>query len=271
MSLKGVLMISVRELLEVKGYDCSKIKIVRHSINEFNRFKDDFINYERYQSKPIFHKCDYIMTFIAIDGKTAIFNKFYKVISYTYDKETDHFYYDYEVISEFEPYHRKMVIDWSGVGIRTWHQWVNNGSEKQIISFKPEQKKFPGIYNVILTFSEMNEMINNEITYETWHTVLKNTKAIYLISDLVTGKQYVGSAYGEDGIYGRWLSYSLTKHGGNKGIIKYLNKNKDAYLNFQFSILQTLSYSVPTHEVIEVENLWKQKLNTYSPIGLNEN
>lgn len=33
-----------------------------------------------------------------------------------------------------------------------------------------------------------------------------------------TGKLYVGKADGEDGIWGRWLSYAATVHGGNVGL-----------------------------------------------------
>ncbi len=38
---------------------------------------------------------------------------------------------------------------------------------------------------------------------------------IHLITDTLTGKQYVGSAYGKDGVVGRWCEYALKSLGRN--------------------------------------------------------
>jgi hypothetical protein len=49
---------------------------------------------------------------------------------------------------------------------------------------------------------------------------LQNQKGVYLITDISNGKMYVGSAYGENMILGRWESYVKTYHGGNVGLKK---------------------------------------------------
>ena len=101
--------------------------------------------------------------------------------------------------------------------------------------------------------------------------MLSATKGVYLISDTKTGKQYVGSAYGVDGIWGRWSDYVNTNgHGGNKLLKELVSSDKDYANNFRFSILMLLPSSVTDKEAIEKEQLFKKKLGTYA-FGLNKN
>lgn len=44
---------------------------------------------------------------------------------------------------------------------------------------------------------------------------LSSVKGFYLVSDVTTGKHYVGSAYGDQGIWSRWSAYIDSGHGGN--------------------------------------------------------
>jgi len=94
--------------------------------------------------------------------------------------------------------------------------------------------------------------------------------AIYLIEDTETGKQYVGSAYGKDGLFGRWLCYVTTHHGGNKGMREVICDFPDRYHDFQFSILQILPKTLTDEEVIHIESLWKSKLLSIR-FGMNDN
>ena len=66
---------------------------------------------------------------------------------------------------------------------------------------------------------------------------------MYLIVDTVTGKQYVGSAYGDGGLLARWRTYIDTYHGGNKLLVAELKADPATYSRFQFSVLQILPRS----------------------------
>jgi hypothetical protein len=44
-------------------------------------------------------------------------------------------------------------------------------------------------------------------------------------SDITTGKRYVDSAYGGDGIWSRWCTYAATKHGGNVELRKLVERS----------------------------------------------
>jgi fatty acid/phospholipid biosynthesis enzyme len=64
---------------------------------------------------------------------------------------------------------------------------------------------------------------------------LENQKAVYLITDKSNGKMYVGSAYGETMLLGRWKSYIHNGHGGN---IELKNiEFEHIQNNFEYSIL----------------------------------
>ena len=88
--------------------------------------------------------------------------------------------------------------------------------------------------------------------------------------DLTDGKQYVGSAYGKEGILQRWAVYVNSYHGDNKKIKALLKEYPERYKDFQFSILQICSKSMSDDEIIDLESLYKKKLGTRK-FGLNEN
>jgi hypothetical protein len=77
------------------------------------------------------------------------------------------------------------------------------------------------------------------------------------------GKAYVGSAYGDGNLLGRWLTYAASGHGGNS-LLKRDPKN------FQFTILQRVSPDMEADEVIKLESTWKERLHTRQPFGLTE-
>ncbi len=97
-----------------------------------------------------------------------------------------------------------------------------------------------------------------------WIAILKNAKGVYLLTCPRTKEQYVGSAYGEDGFWGRWQEYVKNGHGGNIGL-----KSRDPS-DYQVSILEVNGSSLGMEEIIGREGLWKQKLQSRE-MGLNRN
>ena len=150
-----------------------------------------------------------------------------------------------------------------------WHQ--KGTTEKPIVAIQADEKKvFSGFENLILTYDELKEIVENPTIYEAWHTALSSVNAIYLIVDQETGKQYVGSAYGKDGLLGRWSCYVNSLHGNNKLMKEMICAYPESYHHFQFSILQILPKTATDDEVIQTESLYKKKLLTI-PFGMNDN
>ncbi len=116
----------------------------------------------------------------------------------------------------------------------------------------------------------------HEVVYEwaelkvlpaSWSATLKQWRAIYLVHDVHDGKNYVGSAYGEENLDARWAIYAANGHGGNMEL-----RGRDPN-NFRFSILELVSQSMPKEEVEAKESSWKRRLHTLvpDPSGLNRN
>jgi hypothetical protein len=95
---------------------------------------------------------------------------------------------------------------------------------------------------------------------------LAEWRGIYYIFDTSDGKGYVGSAYGESNLLGRWLNYAARGYGGNKLLRPPRDPRK-----FRFTILQRVSPDMNATEVVQLENSWKIRLHTRAPYGLNDN
>ena len=73
---------------------------------------------------------------------------------------------------------------------------------------------FPDVRIVKLSWGELKRVVQKE----GWKAALQNQKGVYLISDTRNGNMYVGSAYGENLLLGRWQSYAHNGHGANAGL-----------------------------------------------------
>jgi GIY-YIG catalytic domain len=98
-----------------------------------------------------------------------------------------------------------------------------------------------------------------------WREALSHWRGIYYIFDQAAGKGYVGSAYGDANLLGRWVNYAASGHGGNT-----LLRQRDPK-NFRFTILQRVSPDMDAADVIRLEGTWKERLHTRHPFGLNDN
>lgn len=64
---------------------------------------------------------------------------------------------------------------------------------------------FPGYDKVTISWEGLFTVINTD----SWKTALQNLKGVYLITAISNGKQYVGSATGDEMIWGRWKTNEL--------------------------------------------------------------
>ena len=96
-----------------------------------------------------------------------------------------------------------------------------------------------------------------------WRAALSNVGGIYVIVDRETGRQYVGSAYGGQGVWQRWAEYAKSGHGGTKELRELLRKEGSGYaINFQFSLLEDCNINANHEDVIAGESHWKEVLMT---------
>nr|WP_269780584.1 GIY-YIG nuclease family protein [Photobacterium carnosum] len=173
-------------------------------------------------------------------------------------------------VDGFDDFKERLVIDWGKSAI-TWHQWVDS-NPKNIVELLPKGYlgEFPGLLDFTLEYTELKKLGENLSANREWYLQLSSINGIYLILDKVTGNQYIGSAYGKEGIWQRWSEYSKTGHGGNQLLKDLCLIDSQYYKNFQFTILQSLPSNLSNKDVIAVENLYKKKLGT-KVFGLNKN
>ncbi len=133
-------------------------------------------------------------------------------------------------------------------------------------------RPFPGFHLLHVSFEELEVLVDNART--DWATALSSIKGVYLITDVTSGRRYVGSASGNEGIWSRWVSYIRLGHGGNQGMEELLAGRGLEYCRkgFRFALLESLDVRTPDHEVIARENHWKDVLLTRDrESGLNRN
>ncbi len=141
----------------------------------------------------------------------------------------------------------------------------------QILPSTYEGDDFPGYDKVRLSYDRLKNIIaSNKIS---WIAALENQKAVYLITDKMNGKHYVGSATGDNGmLLQRWRNYILNGHGGNKELKELVKDKGFDYVktNFQYSILENYNAKVDSKFILERETWWKETLKTRE-FGYNAN
>ncbi len=130
---------------------------------------------------------------------------------------------------------------------------------------------FPGYDNINHDFSTLIPIFKNEKS--DWKTALKNVKGVYVITDKSNGKNYVGSAYGDSGIWSRWNCYIGTAHGDNDELTKLIKKEGFEYAiqNFKLSLLEYRSMKTDDKVIINRESYWKEVFLSRGEFGYNLN
>lgn len=275
------------DLLKMYGFDQScRAKLVRHQSKKYDiqelvrkRWLDA---YQQFQTRPIFKGLDCIVSFVGFDGTKATFIGVFDVLGLVPPEERalpsvcpykewleDEYCYRLERRQGFESLENRLVVDW-GLGSRSWSQWLTDRRVLEILPEGQEIELFKDYLDFTLTHDELQLIISRPDSHREWKARLSAVAGIYLILDTLTGDQYVGSAYGTEGIWGRWAQYAKNGHGGNEALRKLTEANPAYPGCFTLSILQILPVTTSRKEVVELEQRFKAKLGTRTT-GLNLN
>jgi hypothetical protein len=284
--------LGIADLLKLRGFPMDEpAKVVRHQdrrydVNDLVR-RGWFDFYQATQGKPRFRHCEHIISFIGAGGTKARFVGVYRVLEERgragarppkgFPSQLCHYHYCYEMKREagYEDLENRVIVEWGKNSAINWHQWFNRKqlNDKvivEILSSGQTRPPFRDYLDFTLTYAELKELCENEDSNREWRSRLAAVAGVYLILATKTGKQYVGSAYGTKGIWGRWTAYARNGHGGNQ-LLKALMARDVAYpAAFSYSILQILPNSLTKNEVIKCEQLFKEKLGSRAT-GLNAN
>ncbi|UVM52405.1 GIY-YIG nuclease family protein [Pseudomonas sp. B21-015] len=269
----------MNSLLIAKGLDLARARYVRHQDHRGGKELSPhalwtagdgrFEFYQSLQSRNVFEACDWIISCVGTPLGETLFVGVYEITHKGFAPEGSkdpvtginvegHHFYEMKPDPRFLDMVGKIVFDW-GPGLRSWVQRADN-QDKTIVEIRRTaiEPPFPGFD----TFSHsINELASVPVS---WRGALSAVSGVYLITCRVTGKQYVGSAYGTGGFWARWEYYRSSGHGGN--VEMKLLDNHD----FKVSILEVASSAASEAEIIRAEGLWKSKLMTRE-FGLNRN
>ena len=170
----------------------------------------------------------------------------------------------------FEELEKRVIIEWGGATVK-WHQGTKH--DKEVVAIEPRgqiRQPFRDYLDFTLTYPELKELYSNPDGNAEWRSRLSAVAGVYLILATTTGDQYVGSASGAEGIWGRWANYARDGAGENVLLNKLLDRDPAYPAAFSYSILQVLPNTYARSEVLACERRYKDKLGCRAK-GLNAN
>ena len=241
-------------------------------LDVFVRSREDWDGWNRWRGTKNRFNRPYILALIKFYPECDIwlFGGIYKVLSRKPDG------YEIERVCGCDKFYDKLVgrlkICFSPPG-RSRDRKLENYFEKMFISELLKEpysgEPFPGYENICHDFDKLEAIFQME--RPDWKAALESVKGVYLIVDKKNGKKYVGSAYGDAGVWARWSCYIGTGHGWNDELITLIDqRGRDYAKNFRFSLLEYRPAKTDDKVIIERESYWKNALLSREQ-GYNKN
>jgi hypothetical protein len=274
-------MLTLTALLRSEGIEPSQVKLVRHQDTRYTgtttpyqlwRAGDGrFELYQSIQKRLVFEKARFIAAFVAtpLSETETMFVGLYEnkgvgkakagLIDPLSGKDVSgRNFYNLVLSTKLAEYRGRLTIEW-GEGYRSWVQLARK-KEKAIVEIRraESERPFPGFLDFCERLSDLAAVPVS------WRAPLSAAAGVYLLTNPETGKQYVGSAQGAGGFWGRWEQYVASGHGGNR-------RMQDVpAADYQVCVLEVASSSSGADVLATMEGRWKQKLLSRK-FGLNGN
>jgi hypothetical protein len=231
---------------------------------DWNRWRNDKNEFSR---KYIFSLIDFYP-----ENDMWLFGGIYEVVSRS-NKPKD-FSYEIKELSEFSDYVGRLKIKLEKPS-RGRAFKLEKHFDKMIVSEILKQpysgEVFPGYERINHDFDLLIPIFKNE--NKDWKAALANIKGVYVITDKSNGKKYIGSAYGDSGIWSRWSCYVGTGHGWNDELTKLIKEEGYDYAkdHFKLALLEYRSMKVDDKVIIDRESYWKEVFLSRGEFGYNKN
>ncbi|EAR61911.1 GIY-YIG nuclease family protein [Neptuniibacter caesariensis] len=243
-------------------------------LDVYVRDKGEWFQWNTWRSSKDEFSRQYIFSLIDFypESDTWLFGGIYRVL-HRGDVAHDHSY-EIEELPEFSPYVGRLKIKLPKPS-RGRAFYLENHLENMMVSEILKQpysgEQFPGYENINHTFSALSVIFKQ--SKPDWRAALENIKGVYVITDKSNGKTYVGSAYGDSGVWSRWSCYIGTGHGWNDELTKIIDSEGFEYAenNFTLSLLEHRPMKVDDKFIIERESYWKEVFLSRGAFGYNKN
>jgi GIY-YIG catalytic domain len=267
-------MLTFNAILRLEGIEPDQVRLVRHQDTRNPRRPTPYMLwragdgrlelYQSIQKRMVFQVGDKLASFVGTPLGETLFIGLYEVTGIgkappgLIDPVGQHdagglILYDIHLAPQLAQYAGHLIIDW-GPGHRSWVQHANR-KDKAVLEIRREVKDppFPGFTTFFWNIDEFLSLPPS------WREVLKSVQGVYLLVCLESGKPYVGSAIGDESLWGRMKDYFETGHGGN---VELKRRGRKPY---QFSVLEIVNSD---QGIERIEESWKRKLLSRE-FGLN--
>ncbi|WP_295105724.1 GIY-YIG nuclease family protein [uncultured Microbacterium sp.] len=154
----------------------------------------------------------------------------------------------------------RLVIGWKAG--RVWRVYGMTAATYPVLEVADAQPpRFPGFDKLIVSYERLQAVVK-ERQYAAWQTALSSIVGIYLITDTLDGRHYIGKADGAENILQRWRTYATNGHGGNVAL-----KGRDPS-TFRYSLLRVFDPTTPLRDINAAESHFKRALDSITH-GLN--
>ncbi len=269
-------MLTFNAILRNEGIAPAGVRLVRHQDTRhpgrptpymlWQARKGDLDVYQRIQRRRVFRVGDTLASFVVTPMNETLFIGLYQVDGIAKvppgmrDPIGQHDVsglnlYDIRNDDRLSEYAGHLIVDW-GAGYRVWVQRADR-KDKIVVEIRREinEPPFPGFTGFCWDIDQIPSVP------PTWQEVLKSVKGVYALVCKETGKIYVGSAKGEQSLWGRIVEYYETGHGGN---VELKARGPKPY---QFTVLEVVNAE---YGIEALEEAWKKKLLSRQ-FGLNSN
>jgi hypothetical protein len=268
-------LISFNAILEHESIDPKGVQLVRHKDSRAEKGRSPYALwrsdpaaldlYQSIQSKARFVVGAHVATFVVSPAGETLFVGLYTVrgvgsvpggvVDPVSGEDVSGLHlYDLVLDDRLADYRGLLVVDW-GKGFLAWVQKAGK-NDKRILEIRRKvvNPPFPG-------FTDFRHDVDTiESIPESWKEILSAVKGVYVLVCKDTGKLYVGSAKGDESLWGRFAQYAANGHGGN---VELKARGSKPY---QVSVLEVANSG---HGIERLEEAWKRKLLSRE-FGLND-
>lgn len=250
----------------------------KHPLNDYLQGWDKWVDWNKWRGNKNDFNREYIFSLIQFyhEPNSWLFGGVFKVVARLDDWQDTEVGYELELVDLHKELIGRLVIGFDRYKGMRGRAFLLEAHYKSFIVSEILKKPFDGINflgceNINIDFSELETVFKYQ--KNDWKGALENIKGVYTIVDKSNGKKYVGSAYGNFGIWARWAVYVETGHGFADELTKIISQNGIDYArrNFRFSLLEYYSMRVDDNIIINRESYWKEVLLTRGQFGYNKN
>ena len=268
--LKQVMMIDQpnQYKMHVAKYDSSS---KTSPLDVFMESFDDWMGWNTYKGSKDRFSRQYVISFIDFYPQkgTFLFGGIFEIMN----RHSDH--YDVRLCEEYKEYIGRLKVKNINTVQGSAFYFESHYDKIQVVEILDKSYSshiFPGYEQIDFSFTKIKSVI--EQAPLDWKRALESVKGIYMLTDMKNGKRYIGSAYGEYGIWSRWSQYCFNGHGGNKELLNLVEKEGYEYVenNFKFTLLEIHPMYTPDESIILRENYWKEvMMSRNKKFGYNDN